>query len=93
MDKAISMIARIPVEPGMNKSKIETWGGINGVDEVVLWSVAMMKRMIVDLKRVWRFVRKQEAMSRQKSKLNPGLCQFLYYLFLFSAYRECSDIM
>jgi hypothetical protein len=37
------MAARMLVEPGTKKSRIETWVGINGVGEVVLLSVAIVK--------------------------------------------------
>jgi hypothetical protein len=40
------MAARMAVEPGMKKSRTETWVGINGVGEVVLLSVAIVKRAV-----------------------------------------------
>jgi hypothetical protein len=39
------MAARMLVEPGTKKSRTETWVGINGVGEVVLLSVAIVKRV------------------------------------------------
>jgi hypothetical protein len=37
------MAARMLVEPGTKKSRTETWAGINGVGEVVLLSVAIVR--------------------------------------------------
>lgn len=42
MDRTSSMVVIMLVEPGMKKSKTETWGRIDGVGEVVLLSVAML---------------------------------------------------
>ena len=45
MARTRSRAARMPVEPGMMKSRTETWDGINGVGEVVLLGVAIVKRV------------------------------------------------
>jgi hypothetical protein len=45
MARTGSMPARMPVEPGMKKSRTEIWVGINGVGEVVLLSVAIVRRV------------------------------------------------
>lgn len=48
-----SMAARMPVEPGTKKSRTETWVGINGVGEVVLLSVAIVKSVDKVASREW----------------------------------------